>query len=225
MKTHYHSLILAAVFAAATFCPQAQAVGGIVSGTPHQAADSHDRGHLVYLCHKYVYACAQLRRMQQWVDTSTTDKGKAECEAWRDEARKACEESRADIVARMESHPHEINAVQTDHDWYTSPLCSAIQVDDVELVRLMLAKGAIPFLTYADTDFLGPDGDTLVTPSRVGRDCDWQIKETSREIRDLLRKARSEYNVLEVMLQAQAAGINLKEKAHQRPTKQTTIQP
>ncbi len=217
MKTKTYIPLLLAFAALAVPAP---AIGSIIPGEPAKAAYGpgvRKSENLALLCDKYTVAAYQVRRMQNWVDSSTSDESKAQNEAWLAERRQERERLRAAIIARLDSHPDEVNDVLCSHDWFTSPLSCAVQVNDAGLVRLLLDRGALPFLGYAEGDFLGRDGDALVTPSRVDSQAPWQVQETSPEIREMIRHARSEYNVLEVMLQARARGMDLRRKYPVRP--------
>ncbi len=114
------------------------------------------------------------------------------------------------VLARLESHPHEVNDAMLDHGSTYSGLFLAIHANDVELVRLMLEKGAIPFLHEEKgwVRFGSQTGDLLL-----------RIPGTKPEIIAMLREARSQYNVLEIMLQAQKHGVELRQSEPSRPRK------
>ncbi len=124
--------------------------------------------------------------------------------------RAAAAECRRLVLERIESHPDEINDVLLDHGGTDSVLYHAVRSNDVELVRLLLDKGAIPFLHEQDGwDTLGPSkGDLLL-----------RMRGTKPEIIDMLRKERRRYNVLEIMIQAKKNGVDLKSTWPKRPAK------
>lgn len=85
-------------------------------------------------------------------------------------------------------HPDEINdTFWTHYDLEAFPLYAAVIGNDWRLVQYMLEKGALPFLP--DYCFEG--------------------LEISPEIQTLLSHARSQYNILEICLQARKANIKI----------------
>lgn len=93
-----------------------------------------------------------------------------------------------ELVKRVDMYPDEINDTFWAHyALEASPLYAAVVGNDWRLVQHMLEKGALPFLP--DYCFEG--------------------LEISPEIQVLLSHARSQYNILEICLQARKAGIKI----------------
>lgn len=93
-----------------------------------------------------------------------------------------------ELVKRVDMYPDEINDTFWAHyALEASPLYAAVFGNDWHLVQYMLEKGALPFLP--DYCFEG--------------------LEISSEIQALLSHARSQYNMLEICLQARKAGIKI----------------
>ena len=55
------------------------------------------------------------------------------------------EAARKAVLDRITEHPEEVNDYWVHDGWSGTPLTEAIQRKDVEVVKLLLEKGAIPF--------------------------------------------------------------------------------
>ncbi len=117
------------------------------------------------------------------------------------------------VMERLESHPGEVNDALLDHGSTGSVLYHAVLSNDAELVRLLLEKGAIPFLHEHPFWDGSAAGEELLFREKEGV----AIKP---EIIAMLREARSQYNVLEIMLQAQKHGVELRNGCPRRPVAQ-----
>ncbi len=164
---------------------------------------------LYYLVSGY---CRNVSQADAWERGMADERGprREHMATWVAKARERAAEYRRLALARLESHPAEINDALYSHGSTDSVLFQAVAANDAELVRALLAHGAIPFLhEHEGWEWYGaPQGDLLL-----------RGEATKPEILDMLRKARAEYNVLEIMLRAQAEGIELKPRYIQRPAK------
>ena len=98
------------------------------------------------------------------------------------------EAARRCLIERIELYPDEINDTYWTQDGlYASPLYAALVGNDSSLVHYILQKGALPFLP-----------DYCYTENQL-----------SPEVQVLLFHARNRYNILEICLQAQRAGIKI----------------
>ncbi|MCH5285080.1 MAG: hypothetical protein J1E42_05710 [Akkermansiaceae bacterium] len=96
--------------------------------------------------------------------------------------------ARRELMDRIEKYPDEINDTCWSHGaLQVSPLYAAVYGNDCELVEFMLNKGALPFLP----------------------DYCYSGLELSRDVRAVLSHARSQYNILEIILKAKKAGIEI----------------
>ncbi len=129
--------------------------------------------------------------------------------------RARAKEYRALILERLQSHPEEVNDALLDHGSTGSVLYKAILSNDVELVRLLLEAGAIPFL-HEHPGWAGKASGEVLLRWAGEEGCE----ATKPEIVTMLQKARSQYNVLEIMIQAQQRGVDLKASSPQRPRKE-----
>lgn len=135
-------------------------------------------GHLVQACRDYMEAVSNMRHA-----------GRSSSEQ---DLRDKVAMARRELVKRVEMFPDEINDTHWGHyELVASPLYAAVYGNDSNLVKLMLDKGALPFLPdYCFSDL-----------------------ELSRDVKSLLAQARSRYDILEICLQAREAGIDIEERS------------
>ena len=130
------------------------AIGCCVALLPTQAEETHYPGnpdHPAYAAHK------RLNALRTGAPSSTpghpryVEQGKPLHVEYQSELigliRKldGSENARRAVLARMESHPEEINDWWSHDGWSGTPLTEAMQKKDKDLVVQLLAKGAIPF--------------------------------------------------------------------------------
>lgn len=60
------------------------------------------------------------------------------------------ETARNNIISSINQYPDEVNDYGFDDGFVVTPLSLAIELNDVELVRLLLDKGAFPFLPNSE---------------------------------------------------------------------------
>lgn len=64
---------------------------------------------------------------------------------------------RKEIIDYINAHPEEVNDYSTQDFWSASPLSIAYQYADTEFIKLLLAKGAIPFPPPGDSQWANGD--------------------------------------------------------------------
>lgn len=102
-------------------------------------------------------------------------------------------EARAVLIETIRQHPDEVNDIYYSCDGYCTPLSGAIRAGDVELVRILLDAGAIPFGPSFDDTYFLPDL-SMDEPIR-------------RAIVEMILDARRAYNPLQLIISARKEGI------------------
>lgn len=112
------------------------------------------------------------------------------------ECREKLAAAREELMKRVEMYPDEINDTDWGHHAFeTSPFFAAVYGNDLDLVVFMVKRGALPFVPEYCYNGL----------------------ELSFDLRSYLFQMRNRYNVLEIMLKARKAGIEIEGKEPTRP--------
>ncbi len=216
MKIHYHSLILAALFAAALLSPTALGDSCTYAGDVNEVRSYNGEKEVIRLGLEYVDCSSSILYNELHLKKSGTDEDRARYNRFLEADRARLPQLREAWKAAILAHPEQVNdLISISHLGDHTPLLLAVQANDYELAKLLLNMGAIPFLTNED----GQDAflpEVICTPY-PGPDEIWYKQ--APEISKLIQEARRGYNLHEICLRAQQAGHVLREWTPRREFK------